>query len=242
MMDGRVSTPTKQRHSIGAHASPLRLEMLATPKKKTRLTQHQIDLIDLSWSPPKQLLHEEALLCAKQELHSTRVSLAVALREISMYREEKAHARGRPNARDGDREWGACGVEAGKSERFDVSSDRAGDRGSPCQTNEYTFQFEHSVIVALLIQRKATRNRLDALWSRQTKMAALSFAFTTWQDSKQQVQLARRKIHDVVSATWMRVRRKRSSQKFFALLQRHARNRLKARTRRRALDNQMRAW
>jgi len=236
-MDGRVSTPTKQRHSIGAYTSPLRLEM-HTPKKKTRLTQHQIDLIDLSWSPPKQLNHEEALLCAKQELHSCRVSLAVALREISMYREERAHARGRPNARDGDREWGACGVEAGKSERFDVSS----DRGSPCQTNEYTYQFEHSVIVALLIQRKATRNRLDALWSRQTQMAALSFAFTTWQDSKQQAQQARRKIHDVLSATWMRVRRKRTAHKCLAMLQRHARNRLKARTRQRALDKQIRAW
>lgn len=235
MMDRRVSTPTKQRHSIGAHTSPLRLEM-HTPKKKTRLTQHQLDLIDLSWSPPKQLNHEEALLCAKQELHSCRVSLAVALREISMYREERAHARGRPNARDGDREWGACGVEAGKSERFDVSSDRES------QTNEYTFQFEHSVIVALLIQRKATRNRLDALWSRQTKMAALSFAFTTWQDSKQQAQHARRKIHDVLSATWMRVRRKRTAQNCLAMLQRHARNRLKARTRRRALDKQIRAW
>ena len=114
----------------------------------------------------------------QEELHSTRVSLAAALRDVKALHNELELER---TERERERqEVDAIWDLAQQREASLLWEIRNGCSLSDGRSGQYAHEVKHSVIVALLAHRHRTRKRLESLWLRQERASAKTVAFAAW--------------------------------------------------------------
>lgn len=198
---------TARRRLDAAMDSPLRLEVLGTPAQKVHGTPRRHIL---TWSPdggnvdvtrkfdylrarhnlrpchsPEQLIEssEEAARRLEEELHATRVALAESLRDNACMERQRDEEREKARMREIDIE-----KEREESKRREAEWTR--DMHAKARdlerhrAREAASAYKHSVIVALLSERRIYRKRLDALWSTQTAASCVHNALASWQQHR----------------------------------------------------------
>ena len=114
----------------------------------------------------------------QEELHSTRVSLAAALRDVKALHNELELER---TERERERqEVDAIWDLAQQREASLLWEIKKGGSLSDGRSGQYAHEVKHSVIVALLAHRHRTRKRLESLWLRQERASAKTVAFAAW--------------------------------------------------------------
>jgi len=122
---------------------------------------------------------DEAARMLEGELHTTRVALAESLRNAANLERqrdaEREHARMREIDIENERE--AARQREQEHERDLESRTREFERQ---RASDATATYTHSVIVALLRQRRLYRKRLEALWGTQDTASCVRVALTGW--------------------------------------------------------------
>lgn len=134
---------------------------------------------------PQQLIEssEEAARRLDEELHQTRVALAESLRDAAVMERQRDADREQARAREIEIENEREEARRCQEEMMHDLEARARELERQ-RAKDAASSYKHSVIVALLAERRLHRKRLEALWSTQATASCARFALASWQQHR----------------------------------------------------------